>query len=177
MELKGSKTEQNLLASFAGESMARSRYTFYGQAARREGYEQIAELFDLTAYNESIHAQRVLQFLDGIGDTAKNLEAAAFGEHEEWSKIYKEAAEVAAQEGFAEIAAYFKKVSDVEAEHEKRFLKLLNKVKTNTVFKEQSSTQWICKNCGYVHEGTEAPGVCPVCKKPQAFFERKAENY
>lgn len=177
MELKGSKTEENLLASFAGESMAANRYTFFAGVARREGYEQMADIFEETAFNERQHAKMVFKYLKGIGDTKQNLATAAYGEHEEWTKLYKESAEVAEQEGFAEIAEYFRKVCEVEKEHEERFLALSKRLSDQTVFVENGQTYWICRNCGYVHKGTEAPKNCPVCKHPQAYFERRAENY
>ena len=177
MELRGSKTEQNLLAGFSGESMARTRYSIYASRAKAEGYEQIAEIFSKTAENEKEHAKMMLKFLDGVGDTEKNLKAAAYGEHEEWSKIYKEAEEVAAKEGFQEIAAFFRNLGDVEAEHEERYLTLLEGVQQGKTFSEDKPVKWICRNCGYVYEGENAPEVCPVCRHPKAYFERKAENY
>lgn len=178
MELKGSKTEQNLLAGFAGESMAKNRYEFYASQADKEGYEQIADIFRETAWNERSHAKNMLQYCEGIGDTLKNLKAAAYGEHEEWSVIYKESAEVAREEGFEQIAKFFDYVSSVEKEHEERFNRLAQRVESQTVFKEDSETQvWICRNCGYIHVGKEAPKGCPLCKHPQAYFERKADNY
>lgn len=177
MELKGSKTEQNLLASFAGESMAANKYSFFAGVARKEGLEQMAAIFEETSFNEKQHAKVVFKYLKGIGDTKQNLSTAAFGEHEEWSVLYKESAEVAAQEGFTEIAEYFKKVSEVEREHEERFLALSKRLSDQTVFVENGKTYWICRNCGYVHEATDAPKVCPVCKHPQAYFERRADNY
>lgn len=177
MEFKGSKTEQNLLAGFAGESMARNKYTFFAGVAKREGYEQISALFMETAENERQHAKSMFQYLNGIGKTEDNLATAAYGEHEEWEVIYKKAGDVAKEEGFEEIAHFFYTISKIEKEHEERFLALLKNVKEDLVFKCGEETVWVCRNCGYVHTGKEAPKVCPACKHPQAFFERKAENY
>lgn len=177
MELKGSKTEKNLLAAFAGESMARNRYTFYSGQAKKEGYEQIAAIFYETAENEKEHAKVILKFLSGIGTTAENLNAGAMGEHEEWSNMYKEMEKVASEEGFTDIASFFKMVAEVEEEHEKRYLKVLEHVEKNEVFKEEKKTSWKCRNCGYIHYGEIPPQTCPVCKHPMAYFERQAENY
>lgn len=190
MKLKGSKTEHNLLASFAGESQARNRYTYFASVARKAGYEQISAIFQETADNEKEHAKRYFSFLQGgeveitasypagvIGDTAANLEAAAAGEHLEWTKLYKEAADVAQAEGFDEIADLFREISEVEAEHEKRYRKLLANVKADKVFKKDDVVKWKCRNCGYVHEGTEAPDQCPACAHPQAHYELFCENY
>jgi rubrerythrin len=188
--LKGTKTEKNLLASFAGESQARNRYTYFASVAKKEGYEQIAGIFLETADNEKEHAKRFFRFLEGgeveilasypagvIGDTAENLKAAADGEHLEWSKLYKEAEEVARKEGFEEIAVQFKEIAEVEEEHEKRYRRLLKNVKEGKVFKKDSVVKWKCRNCGYVHEGKEAPKECPACAHPQAFYELLCENY
>ncbi len=190
MELKGSKTEHNLLASFAGESQARNRYTYFASVAKAAGYEQIAAIFLETADNEKEHAKRYFQFLKGgdseitatypagvIGDTAANLEASAAGENLEWTKLYKEAGEVARQEGFQEIANVFWEIAEVEEQHELRYIKLLKNVKENKVFKKDEVVKWKCRNCGYVHEGTEAPKRCPACDHPQSYYELMAENY
>ena len=188
--VKGTKTEQNLLASFAGESQARNRYTYFASMAKKEGYEQIAAIFLETAVNEKEHAKRFFQLLEGgeveiiasypagvIKDTSKNLEAAAAGENLEWTKLYKEAEEVARQEGFEEIAVQFKEIAEVEEEHEKRYRKLLKNIVEAKVFKRDMVVKWKCRNCGYVHEGKEAPGECPACAHPQAFYEILCENY
>jgi rubrerythrin len=190
MELKGSRTEHNLLASFAGESQARNRYTYFASVAKEAGYEQIAAIFLETADNEKEHAKRFFQFLKGgdleitatypagvIGNTAANLEAAAAGENLEWTKLYREAEEVARQEGFKEIANQFKEIAEVEEQHEIRYRKLLKNVKGNKVFKKDAVVRWKCRNCGYVHEGTEAPKRCPACDHPQSYYELMAENY
>jgi rubrerythrin len=190
MEFKGSKTEHNLLASFAGESQARNRYTYFASAAKKAGYEQIAGIFLETADNEKEHAKLFFKFLKGgeleitatypsgiIGDTAANLEASAAGEHLEWTKLYKEAAEVAHQEGFQEVAKTFTEISEVEEQHELRYRKLLKNLKENRVFKKDEIVKWKCRNCGYVHEGAEAPKRCPACDHPQSYFELIAENY
>ncbi len=177
MELKGSKTEKNLLAAFAGESMAANRYYYHGAAAKQEGYEQISAIFEETSYNEREHAKRIFKFLGGNGTTAENLKSAAEGEHEEWSFIYKEMEQVAKEEGFSDIAAFFKHVATVEDAHEKRYLALLKLLEEGKVFRDTEQTVWICRNCGYIHVGAQPPAVCPVCQHPQAFFERKVENY
>jgi len=188
--LKGTKTEKNLLASFAGESQARNRYTYFASVAKKAGYEQISAIFLETAENEKEHAKRFFKFLEGgeveinvtypagiIGDTASNLEQAANGENEEWTKLYKQAAAVAREEGFEEIADNFKEIAEVEAEHEKRYRKLLKNIKEKTVFKKQTAVGWKCRNCGYVHTSQEAPNLCPACKHPQSYYELLAENY
>jgi rubrerythrin len=188
--LKGTLTEQNLLKAFAGESQARNRYEFFASAARKEGYEQIAALFQETAGQEKEHAKRFFKFLEGgaveitaaypagkIGTTAENLKAAAAGENEEWTLLYPQFAETARAEGFAEIAGAFKLIARVEAEHEKRYLKLLKNIEEKTVFAKASKTRWVCRNCGHVHEGEKAPDKCPCCQHPQSYFEEKAENY
>ena len=190
MELKGSRTEHNLLAAFAGESQARNRYTYFATVAEEAGYEQIAAIFLETADNEKEHAKRFFQYLKGgdleitatypagvIGDTAANLEAAAAGENLEWTKLYKEAEEVARKEGFQEIATQFKEIAEVEEQHEIRYRKLLKNVKENKVFKKDTVVRWKCRNCGYVHEGKEAPKRCPSCDYPQSYYELMAENY
>ncbi len=188
--LKGTQTEKNLLAAFAGESQARNRYTYFASAAKKEGYEQISAIFLETAENEKEHAKRFFKFLEGgaveitamypaglIGDTASNLKASADGELEEWSMIYKDFAGTAEKEGFPEVATCFKMIGKVEKEHEARYRKLWAKVTGGTVFKKDSPVRWVCRNCGYVHEGPEAPTLCPACLHPQAFYEIKAENY
>lgn len=188
--LKGTKTEQNLLKSFAGESQARNRYTMFAKQAQKEGYEQIARLFIETAENEYQHAKRFFNFLEGgdveitasypagkVGTTAENLKAAAMGEHEEYTDLYPTFAKIAEEEGFKEIATVWKLVSKVEVQHEKRYLKLLENVENGEVFKKKEVVRWVCDKCGHVHEGTEAPKVCPTCQHPQAHFEIKAENY
>ncbi|MGD0782064.1 MAG: rubrerythrin [Candidatus Aminicenantales bacterium] len=188
--LKGTQTEKNLLAAFAGESQARNRYTYFSGVAKKAGFEQIAALFLETADNEKEHAKRFFKFLEGgdveitasypagvIGDTAQNLEAAADGEKMEWTAIYKNFGAVAEKEGFLEAAAAFKSISKVELEHEKRYRALLDNVRSGQIFKKGRAVRWVCRNCGYVHEGPEAPAVCPACQHPQAYFELKAENY
>ncbi|MDA8098265.1 MAG: rubrerythrin family protein [Nitrospiraceae bacterium] len=188
--LKGTKTEQNLLAAFAGESQARNRYNFFASVARKEGYEQISALFTETADNEKEHAKRFFKFLEGgmaeftasfpagrIGTTAENLAAAAEGEHEEWTKLYPGSADVADKEGFPDVAAAFRYISAVEVKHEKRFRTLLENVIKSSVFKKDKPTTWKCRNCGYHHEGAEAPEVCPTCLHKKSFFELLAENY
>lgn len=189
-ELKGSKTEKNLLAAFAGESQARNRYTYFAEVARTEGYEQIAAIFEETAWNERAHARREFGFLGGgevkiqavyptgvIGDTETNLTAAAAGEHHEWTKMYPEFEKVAREEGFTEIADVFKEIGEVEEQHEKRYLALLKNVEEGKVFKKDRPTKWKCRNCGYVHEGTSAPEKCPACGYPQSYYELLCENY
>lgn len=177
MSLKGSRTEANLLASFAGESQARNKYTYWASVAKREGFEQIAAIFLETADNEKEHAKIALRYLGGIGDTKTNLRAAADGENHEWTSMYKEFEAVAKEEGFTEIAKFFAEVAEVEAEHEKRYLALLENLENGTIFKKAAPVRWHCRNCGYVHEGTEAPEVCPCCKHGRAFFEVLCENY
>jgi rubrerythrin len=178
-ELKGTKTEANLLAAFAGESQARNKYTYYASQARKEGYEQIAAIFEETAGNEKEHAKLWFKQLHkGIPATADNLVDAAAGEHYEWTEMYKEFAETARAEGFPEIARQMEGVAKVEAAHEKRYRKLLDNVKNGVVFKTDSGeTVWLCRNCGHIHIGQEAPEICPVCAHPRAFFEKRAENY
>jgi len=188
--IKGTKTEKNLLASFAGESQARNRYTYFAGVARKAGFEQIAEIFLETAENEKEHAKIFFKFLEGgdleitaaypagvIGDTAANLTGAAAGENLEWTVLYKEAAETADQEGFPEVAKKFRLVAGVEFEHEKRYRKLLANVQTGQVFKKAESLRWKCRNCGHVHVGNAAPDKCPTCDHAQAFYEVKADNY
>lgn len=189
-KLKGSQTEKNLLKAFAGESQARNRYTFFASVARKEGFEQIAAIFQETADNEKEHAKVFFKYLEGgdvvieasypagkIGKTSENLFAAAEGEKMEWETLYPDFEKTAKEEGFKEIAASFKEIAEVEMQHEKRYRKLLDNVKNNTVFKKGNVVKWKCRNCGYVHEGTEAPKVCPACKHPQSFYELLGENY
>lgn len=179
MELKGSKTEQNLMTAFAGESQARNKYTYYASKARKDGYEQIAAIFEETANNEKEHAKLWFKQLHGgeIPDTMQNLEDAAAGENYEWTEMYKEFAEVARQEGFDRIAYLFESVGRIEAEHEKRYLTLLRNVKDDKVFHKDGDKIWICRNCGHVYVGKDALDVCPVCNHKQSFMEVKAENY
>jgi rubrerythrin len=179
MELKGSRTEANLLAAFAGESQARNKYTFYASQAKKEGFEQISAIFEETANNEKEHAKLWFKYLHNgtVGKTVTNLEDAAAGENFEWTKMYKEFAEVAKQEGFTEIAQTMELIASVEESHEKRYRKLISNLKEDVMFKCGEETVWICRNCGYIHIGKEAPAICPACKHPQAYFERKAENY
>lgn len=177
MELKGSKTEQNLISAFAGESMAANRYRLYAEKAHEEGYEQIKSIFQETSDNEVQHAKRILNFINGIGNTEANLKAGAYGEHEEWTQIYKEMEAVAKEEGFTEIAAFFKNVATVEKEHEERYQTLLQLLQEKKVFQGDENTVWVCRNCGFVYVGKEPPKKCPVCTYPQGYFERKAENY
>ena len=188
--VKGTRTEKNLLASFAGESQARMRYTYFSSQAKKEGFEQISFIFSDTADNEKEHAKRFFKFLEGgeveitaaypagvIGSTAENLKAAAAGENLEHTVLYPEAAKVAEEEGFEEIAEVFREIAKVEMEHEKRYRKLLKNVETGQVFKKPSPVKWRCRNCGYVYEGAEAPDLCPACAHPQAHYEMLAENY
>ncbi len=179
MELKGSKTEQNLWAAFAGESQARNKYTYFASKAKKEGYEQIAAIFQETADNEKEHAKMWFKLLNGgdIGDTAANLKAAADGENYEWTDMYAEFAKTAKEEGFTHIAYLFEEVAKIEKEHEERYLKLLENVKDGKVFEAGEVKIWKCRNCGHIVVGTKAPEVCPVCNHPKAYFEIKAENY
>jgi len=177
MELKGSKTEANLWKAFAGESMARNKYTYFASKAKKEGYEQIAALFLETADNEKEHAKLWFKALEGIGDTAANLAAAAAGENEEWTAMYKEMAETAKAEGFDKLAYLFAAVGEIEKEHEERYRALLKSLNEGVVFQKDGVYIWKCRNCGHIHVGKEAPQVCPVCAHPQAYFELKAENY
>lgn len=177
MELKGSKTEANLMAAFSGESEARNKYTYYASVAKKEGYEQIAALFLETAENEKEHAKLHYKYLNGIGDTKANLADAVAGENYEWTDMYATFAKEAEEEGFMDIATTFKGIAKVEQEHEQRFRKLLDNVVEGEVFKKGSIVIWKCRNCGHIVVGTEAPKICPVCKHPQSYFEIKAENY
>ncbi|MBA7584451.1 Rubrerythrin [subsurface metagenome] len=177
MELKGSKTEQNLLAAFAGESQARNKYTYFAAVAKEEGLEQVAGIFLETAENEREHAKREFDFLKGVGNTKTNLKAAAEGERYEHAQMYPGFEQVAREEGFSEIAVFFKEVAEVEEEHEKRYLALLKNLEGGKVFKRDKAVKWKCRNCGYVHEGTEPPEKCPACDFPQSYYELMAENY
>ncbi len=179
MELKGSRTEANLMAAFAGESQARNKYTYYASKAKKEGYEQIAAIFEETANNEKEHAKLWFKELhDGdIPTTTVNLEDAADGENYEWTDMYDEFARVAEEEGFKAIAAKFRGVAAIEKEHEERYRKLLSNINEKLVFSSEGDAIWICRNCGHIAIGKEAPKVCPVCAHPQAYFERRAMNY
>ncbi|MDD4861902.1 MAG: rubrerythrin family protein [Smithellaceae bacterium] len=188
--IKGTKTEKNLLAFFAGESQARNRYTFFAGAAKKEGYEQISRFFLETAENEKEHAKVFFKYLEGgeveitasypagvIGDTKSNLEAAAAGENMEWTTLYADAAKVAREEEFPEVARSFEQIAKVEMFHEQRYRKLADNIAKGAVFSKKAATKWHCINCGYVHEGPEAPKECPACKHPQSYYEVLAENY
>lgn len=188
--IKGSKTEQNLLKAFAGESQARSRYTMFAKAAKKEGFEQIAGIFQETAEQEFQHAKRFFSFLEGgdleitatfpagvVGTTAENLKAAAMGENEEWTDLYPEFAKVAEEEGFKKVASAFKVISKVEAMHEARYLKLLARVEEGNVFEREEKVTWYCRNCGYIHEGVKPPKACPACEHPQAYFQEFSDKY
>lgn len=179
MELKGSKTEANLMAAFAGESQARNKYTYYASKAKKEGYEQIAAIFTETADNEKEHAKMWFKLLhDGqVPTTVENLKDAAAGENYEWTDMYAEFAKTAKEEGFNRIAYLFEAVGKIEKEHEERYLKLLENVEDGLVFSKDGDKIWKCRNCGHICIGKEAPAVCPVCEHPQAYFEIKAENY
>lgn len=191
--LKGTKTSENLMRAFAGESQARNRYTFYASIAKKEGYVQISNLFTETAENEREHAKVFFKLLNeslggeqveitgaypvALGDTKANLLAGAEGEKDEWSNVYPEFADIADKEGFSDIANIFRKIAEIEKHHENRYRKLLSNVENNTVFKKDTVVTWKCDNCGYIHTGEEAPEVCPACAHPQAHFEMLAENY
>ena len=176
--LKGTKTEKNLMEAFSGESQARNKYTYFASKAKKEGYEQIAGIFLETAENEKEHAKMWYKYLhDGVGSTEENLKAAAEGENFEWTDMYKKMAEEAREEGFDEIAEKFELVAKIEAEHEKRYLKLLESLKQDKVFVDKDVVVWKCRNCGHIHVGKEAPEVCPTCDHPRAYFERVATNY
>ena len=179
MELKGSKTEQNLMAAFAGESQARNKYTYFASKARKDGYEQYAAIFEETANNEKEHAKIWFKLLEGgeIKPTLDNLKAAADGENYEWTDMYKGFAETAREEGFNHIAFLFEGVAKIEKEHEERFKKLISNIEDKAVFSNDGDTIWICRNCGHIVIGKEAPTVCPICSHPQSYFERKANNY
>ena len=188
--IKGTQTEKNLLKSFAGESQARMRYTYFASAAKKEGYEQISAIFTETADQEKEHAERFFKFLEGgeveitasfpagvIGTTVENLRAAAMGEYEEWSDLYPHFAEVADQEGFPAIATTFRKIATAEVGHEKRYRRFLDRLENGTIFKRDEEIHWQCRNCGYPLVGKEAPKACPACLHPQAYFEEEKENY
>lgn len=179
MELKGSKTEANLMTAFAGESQARNKYTYYASAAKKEGYQQIAAIFEETAANEKEHAKIWFKLLhDGaVPGTVDNLKDAAAGENYEWTEMYAEFAKTAREEGFDNIAVLFEGVAKIEKEHEERYKKLLANVEGGVVFSKEGDTIWVCRNCGHVHIGKTAPTVCPVCAHPQSYFELKAANY
>lgn len=176
--LKGTKTEANLMTAFAGESQARNKYTYYASKAKKDGYEQIAALFLETANNEKEHAKIWFKLLhDGIGDTAANLEDAAAGENYEWTDMYATFAKEAREEGFDHIAFLFEEVGKIEKEHEERYRKLLKNIEEGRVFEKDGKVYWQCANCGHIHEGLEAPEVCPVCSHPRAYFQMVAKNY
>lgn len=179
MELKGSQTEKNLMAAFAGESQARNKYTYYASQAKKDGYEQIAAIFEETAGNEKEHAKLWFKALHGgnIPSTLTNLEDAAKGEEYEYTEMYKEFAETAKEEGFADIAKLFEMVGEIEHHHNERYMKLIDNIENDLVFQKGEETVWICRNCGHVYVGPSALKVCPVCKHPEAFMELKAENY
>ncbi len=190
MSVKGTKTEQNLLKSFAGESQARMRYDYFSKQAKKEGLEQISAIFEETALNEKEHAKRFFKFLEGgiveitaaypagvIGSTLENLKAAAEGENEEWTELYPKFARIAEEEGFKEIAVAFKMIAKVEKAHEERYLILYNNLQEGKVFEREGKLIWKCRNCGYLHESTKAPKICPACLHPQAYFEIKESNY
>lgn len=190
MELKGSQTEKNLLTAFSGESQARNRYTYFASQARKEGYMQISAIFEETANQEKEHAKREFKFLQGgeleisaafpagvIGNTLENLKAAAAGEHYENTEMYPDFAKVADKEGFSEIAELFRNIAIAEKRHEDRYIALAKNITEGSVFKREKPVRWVCRNCGYVHEGTEALDVCPSCAHPKAYFELEAANY
>ena len=190
MELKGSQTEKNLMAAFAGESQARNRYTYFASQAKKEGLVQISRIFEETANQEKEHAERLFKFMEGgeteitgsfpsgvIGTTSDNLKAAAGGENFEWTKMYPSFAETAREEGFTAIAAVFKAIAVAEKQHEKRYLDLARNIAEGKVFKREKTVRWRCLNCGYIHEGPEAPAACPACAHPQAYFELLGENW
>ena len=177
MELKGSKTEANLWAAFAGESQARNKYTYFASKAKKEGFVQIANLFEETAGNEKEHAKMWLKELKGIGNTKENLLEAADGENYEWTDMYEEFAKTAEIEGFPELAAKFRMVGEIEKHHEERYRALLKNIETATVFEKSEVKVWECRNCGHIIVGTKAPEVCPVCAHPQSYFEIREENY
>ena len=175
--LKGTKTAENLATAFAGESQARNKYTYFAEVARREGYEQLAEIFLSTARNEQEHARLWFDLLGGIGDTAANLQAAAEGENYEWTDMYTRMAKEAKEEGFNQLAALFTMVGQIEKEHEERYRELAANIKDGKVFAREEQQVWICRNCGYTYIGKSAPMKCPVCAHPQSFFELKKHNY
>jgi len=188
--IKGTQTEKNLLTTFAGESQARMRYTYFASVAKKEGYEQISAIFEETANQEKEHAKRMFKYLEGgmveitgsypagvIGTTAENLKAAAAGENEEWSQLYPKCADIAEAEGFKEIAAMYRAIVKAEKGHENRYLKFLANIENGEVYVRISETKWQCRNCGYIYEGKTAPQICPACLHPQSYFEIEKENY
>lgn len=188
--IKGTQTEKNLLTTFAGESQARNRYTYFASVAKKEGYEQISEIFTETANQEKEHAKRMFKFLEGgaveitasypagvIGSTVENLQAAAGGEHEEWSELYPHCADVAEKEGFKDIAIMYRMISIAEKGHEERYRKFVSNIESASVFAKEGEVVWQCRNCGYIYVGKEAPKICPTCLHPQSYFEIKKENY
>ena len=177
MELKGSKTEKNLMTAFAGESQARNKYTYFASVAKKEGYEQIAAIFEQTANNEKEHAKLWFKALGELGDTAANLAAAADGENYEWTDMYAQFAKEAEEEGFAKLAYQFRAVAEIEKTHEERYRALLSNVEMQQVFEKAEETMWECRNCGHLVIGKKAPEVCPVCAHPKAYFEVRKENY
>lgn len=177
MDLKGSKTEKNLAEAFAGESQARNKYTYFASVAKKEGYEQIAEIFEKTANNEKEHAKLWFKALGELGDTSANLKAAADGEYYEWTDMYDRFAKDAEEEGFTALAAQFKMVAKIEKSHEERYRALLKNVEMQAVFEKSEETMWECRNCGHLVIGKKAPEVCPVCKHPKSYFEVRKENY
>ncbi|ADY57312.1 Rubrerythrin [Syntrophobotulus glycolicus DSM 8271] len=176
-DLKGTKTEKNLWEAFAGESQARNKYTYFASAAKKEGYEQIAALFTETADNEKEHAKIWFKKLAGISGAIENLKSAASGEHGEWADMYPRMAKEAREEGFHDLAELFDGVAKIEKEHEERYRKLLANIEQGKVFAKDNEVVWICRNCGHIHEGAEAPGKCPVCDHPQAYFEIRSQSY
>ncbi len=177
MELKGSKTEKNLMEAFAGESQARNKYTYFASVAKKEGYQQIAAIFEQTANNEKEHAKMWFKALGELGDTAKNLLAAAEGENYEWTDMYDKFAKEAEEEGFVELAEKFRMVAAIEKSHEERYRKLLSNVEMKAVFEKSEETMWECRNCGHLVMGKKSPEICPVCAHPQSYFEVRKENY
>ena len=177
MELKGTKTEKNLLEAFAGESMARNKYTYFASKAKKEGYQQIAAIFEQTANNEKEHAKMWFKELGALGDTAANLLSAAEGEHYEWTDMYDTFAKEAEEEGFTALAIKFRMVAAIEKTHEERYRKLLDNVEMKAVFEKAEMTMWECRNCGHLVMGKKAPEICPVCAHPQSYFEVRKENY
>ena len=188
--IKGSRTEKNLLMTFAGESQARMRCTYFSKVADKEGFKQIAAIFQETADQEREHAKRMFKFLEGgmveipasypagvIGTTAENLKAASEGEHDEWTELYPSCADIAEEEGFKEIATMYRMIAKAESVHEERYLQLLERVKTDTVFSREEEIEWMCRNCGYVYVGKKAPKTCPTCLHPQSYFEPRNKNY
>ena len=177
MNLKGSKTEQNLMAAFAGESQARNKYDYYASKAKKDGYEQIAAIFQETASNEKEHAKIWFKLFHGINSTLDNLQDAAAGENYEWTEMYAEFAKIADEEGFHDIAAKFRGVAAIEKTHEERYNQLATAVKNGEIFVKMSESVWVCRNCGHMHVGKSAPELCPVCAHPQAYFELRSDNY